>query len=61
MKIKRIKELTVIELRNKNKQNVFSFRQIKKIENISCAKISNNCDLLIAHTMLNNLVHVIRR
>ena len=56
-----IKELTVIDLRNKNKQNVISYRQIKKIENISCAEISKNCNLLVAHIILNNLVHIIRR
>ena len=49
-KIKGIKELaTVIELRNKNEQNVISYSQIKKIKNISCEEISNNCNLLIAH------------
>ena len=41
-KIKGIKDLTVIELRNKNELNVISYRQMKKIENISCAEISNN-------------------
>ena len=29
-KIKGIKELTLIELRNKNEQNMISYRQIKK-------------------------------
>ena len=52
-KIKEIKELTVSELRNKNEQNVISYRKIKKIENISCAEISNNCNLLIVHIILN--------
>ena len=56
-----LKELTVIELRNKNEQSVNSYRQIKKIKNISCAEISNNCNLLIAHIILNNLAHIIRR
>ena len=60
-KIKGIKELTIIELRNKNEQNVISYRQIEKIENVSCAEISNNFNLLIAHIILNNLVHIIRR
>ena len=60
-KIKGIKELTVIELQNKNEQNVISYCQIKKIENISGAKISNNCNLLIAHNILNDLVHISRR
>ena len=54
-------ELTVIELRNKNEQNVISYRQIKKIENVSCEEISNNCNLLIAHIILNQLVHISRR
>ena len=54
-------ELTVIELRNKNEQNVISYGQIKKIENVSCEEISNNCNLLIAHIILNQLVHISRR
>ena len=60
-KIKGIKELTVIELRSKNEQNVISYRQIMKIEDVSCAEISNNCNLLIAQIILNNLVQIIRR
>ena len=62
-KIKGIKELqhshvnmvTVIELQNKNEENVISYySQIKKIENISCEEISTNCNLLIAQIILNN-------
>ena len=59
--MKGIKEWTVIELRNKNEENEISYRQINKIENVSCAEISNNCKLLIAHIILNNLVHIISR
>ena len=54
---KRNKRVTVTELRNKIEQNVISYRQIKKIENISCEEISSNCSLLIAHIKLNKLVH----
>ena len=53
--------MTVTELRNKNEQNVISYSQIKKIENISCEGISNNCGLLIAHIKLKKLVHISRR
>ena len=50
------KIVTVIELRNKNEQNVISYSQIEKIENISCEEISNNYNLLIVHIILNKLV-----
>ena len=57
----RILAFTVIELRNKSEQNMISSNQIKKIENISCEEISNNCNLLIAHIILNKFVHISRR
>ena len=53
----RNKRVTVIELRNKNEQNVISYSQIKKIENMFCKEISNSCNLLI----LNKLVRISRR
>ena len=54
-KIKGIKRLaTVIELRNKNEQNVISYSQIMKIEIISCEQI-------IVHFILNKLVDISRR
>ena len=55
------KRVTVIELRNKNEQNVISYSQIKKIQNISGEEISSNCSLLIGHIILNKLVHISRR
>ena len=55
---KRNKKVTVIELRNKNEQNVINYSQIKKIENISCKEISNNWNLLIAKIILNKLVYI---
>ena len=58
---KRNKRVTVIELRNKNEQNMIGYSQIKKIEYMFCEEISNNCNLLIAHIILNQLVHVSRR
>ena len=42
------------------KQNVISYSQIRKIENISGEEISNNYILLISHITLNELVHINR-
>ena len=50
---KKNKRITVTELRNKNEQNVIIY--------ISCEEISNNCNLLISHIILNKLVHISRR
>ena len=58
---KRNKRVTVTVLQNENDQNVITYSQIKKIENISFGEISNNCDLLIAHIILNKLVHISKR
>ena len=52
--------VTGIELRNTNEQNVMRYIQIKKIENISSKKNSGNCNLLIPHIILKNLVHISR-
>ena len=49
----RNKRIAVIELRHKNEQNV--------IICISCEEISNNCNLLVSHIILNKLVHISRR
>ena len=54
------KKVIVIEYRNKNKQNVISYSQIRKIENISGEEISNNYILLISNITLNELVHTNR-
>ena len=49
----RNKRITVIELWNKNEQNVIIY--------ISCEEISNNCNLLVSHIILNKLVNISRR
>ena len=46
---------------NKNKQNVISYSQIKKIENIFYEKVSSNYNLLISHIILKHLVQISRR
>ena len=55
------KRVTITELRNKNDRYVISCNNIKKIENISCEEISNNCNLLISHIILKKLIHVSSR
>ena len=45
----------------KNEQNVISYSQIKKIENIFYEKVSSNYNLLISHIILKHLVHINRR
>ena len=46
---------------NKNEQNVISYSQIKKIENIFYEKVSSNYNLLISHIIIKHLVHINRR
>ena len=55
------KRVTITELRNKNDRYMISCNNIKKIENIPCEEISNNCNLLISHIILKKLMHVSSR
>ena len=60
IKTKEITEITEIELLNENeqnRQNVISYRHLKKFENISCKEISSNCNLLIFHILIKKQVH----
>ena len=47
-----IKRVAVIELGNKKEQNVVSYNLIRKIENVSCEQILNNCNLLVFHIIV---------
>ena len=60
IKTQEITEITELELLNENeqnRQNVISYRHLKKFENISCEEISSNCNLLIFHILIKKQVH----